>query len=160
MVIVTGVSGAGKSTALRALEESSSTASTTCPLPLSAQDRRSPAPSRDEVSRAALAIDARSGRLPGRHLERASSRLARGGHRLEVLFLDASDEVLLRRFSETRRRHPLSGKDIRAASGRERELLAAMRERPTAVVDTGELNVHSLRAIIQDRYGGAGAIWR
>jgi UPF0042 nucleotide-binding protein len=72
---------------------------------------------------------------------------------VEVLFLDASDEILIRRFSETRRRHPLSDTDIRAGVAAERRGLAALRQEADALVDTGALTVHVLRALIQERYG-------
>jgi UPF0042 nucleotide-binding protein len=70
-----------------------------------------------------------------------------------VLFLDAPDEILLRRFSETRRRHPLSDTDIRAGLAAERRALADLRQATDALVDTGTLTVHVLRALIQERYG-------
>ena len=73
------------------------------------------------------------------------------------MFLDASDEVLLRRFSETRRRHPLSGDDLVDGVRRDRELMAELRH-GAAVVDTSNLNMHQLKAIIQDRYGGTGKL--
>jgi UPF0042 nucleotide-binding protein len=75
------------------------------------------------------------------------------GHPVEVLFLDAADDALLRRFSETRRRHPLAGDDLRAGMARERRLLQALRDDAEAIVDTGNLNVHQLKGIIQERYG-------
>src|SRR6185437_12103110 len=74
-------------------------------------------------------------------------------HTVEVLFLDASDEILIRRFSETRRRHPLSDTDIRAGIAAERQALADLRRETDALVDTGALTVHVLRALIQERYG-------
>ena len=55
-----------------------------------------------------------------------------------MLFLEASDEILIRRFSETRRRHPLSDTDIRAGVGAERQTLAALRQEASALVDTGD----------------------
>jgi RNase adapter protein RapZ len=84
--------------------------------------------------------------------------LLRGaGHRLEVMFLDASDEVLLRRFSETRRRHPLSGDDLIEGVRRDREVMGEMRH-GAAVVDTSSLNMHQLKKAIQERYGGTGRL--
>jgi UPF0042 nucleotide-binding protein len=79
--------------------------------------------------------------------------LRRAGHSVEVLFLDASDEVLLRRFSETRRRHPLLGDDLRAGLRHERQQLMPLRDESHAVVDTADLNVHQLKGVIQERYG-------
>src|SRR6185369_12368421 len=62
------------------------------------------------------------------------------------------DDVLVRRFSETRRRHPMSGDDLREGIGQEREMLRGLREESTALVDTGNLNVHQLKGVIQERY--------
>jgi UPF0042 nucleotide-binding protein len=87
----------------------------------------------------------------------ALTRLRGAGHRLEVMFLDASDEVLLRRFSETRRRHPLSGDDLSDGIRLDREVMSEMRT-GAAVIDTSHLNMHQLKAIIQERYGGTGKL--
>jgi UPF0042 nucleotide-binding protein len=107
---------------------------------------------RADLDRAALGLDARGGSF----LAGASTLFAdlrRQGHSVEVLFLDASDEILIRRFSETRRRHPLSDTDIRAGVAAERRGLSALRQEADALVDTGALTVHVLRALIQERYG-------
>jgi UPF0042 nucleotide-binding protein len=155
IVIVTGLSGAGKSTALRALEDIEFTCVDNIPIPLVTQmvDHLAHEGDRDKL---AIAIDARQRRnlaaWPG-----ALAKLRGAGHRLEVMFLDASDEVLLRRFSETRRRHPLSGDDLVDGVRRDRELMAELRK-GAAVVDTSNLNMHQLKAIIQDRYGGTGKL--
>src|SRR5215831_19442106 len=104
LVIVTGVSGAGKSTALRALEDLGFYAVDNLPLPLVPQLIELLA-TRADIDRAALGLDARSGNfLQGAAGIFAGLRAA--GHKVEVLFLDASDEIVIRRFSETRRRHP------------------------------------------------------
>src|SRR6185295_4493593 len=155
IVIVTGLSGAGKSTALRALEDIEFTCVDNIPVPLVAQmvDHLAHEGDRDKL---AIAIDARQRKnLPAWNQTIAMLRGA--GHRLEVMFLDASDEALLRRFSETRRRHPLSGGDLLDGVRRDRELLTEMRD-GAAVVDTTNLNPHQLKAIIQDRYGGTGKL--
>jgi UPF0042 nucleotide-binding protein len=151
LVVVTGVSGAGKSTALRALEDLGFYAVDNLPLPL-VPELIDLLASRPDVDRAALGVDARSGNF----LEGVSSVFAdlrARGHSVEVLFLEASDEILIRRFSETRRRHPLSDTDIRAGVAAERRTLAGLRQEASAVVDTGALNVHVLRGLIQERYG-------
>jgi RNase adapter protein RapZ len=151
LVVVTGVSGAGKSTALRALEDLGFYAVDNLPLPLVPSLIELLA-SRSDIDRAALGIDARSGTfLVG--VETMFADLRRAGHSIEVLFLEASDEVLIRRFSETRRRHPLSDTDIRAGLAAERQTLAGLRREADALVDTGALTVHVLRALIQERYG-------
>lgn len=155
IVIVTGLSGAGKSTALRALEDIEFTTVDNIPVPLVPQmvDHLAHEGERDKL---AIAIDARQRKnLPAWH--ETILRLRSSGHRLEVMFLDASDEVLLRRFSETRRRHPLSGDDLTEGVRRDREVMNDLRE-GAAIVDTTNLNMHQLKAIIQDRYGGTGKL--
>src|SRR6185503_11697111 len=155
IVIVTGLSGAGKSTALRALEDIEFTCVDNIPVPLVAQlvDHLAHEGDRDKL---ALAIDSRQRRNLGAWRGELA-KLRGAGHRLEVMFLDATDEVLLRRFSETRRRHPLSGDDLTDGVRRDREVMAELRH-GAAVVDTSNLNMHQLKAIIQDRYGGTGRL--
>ena len=155
IVIVTGLSGAGKSTALRALEDIEFTCVDNIPVPLVAQmvDHLAHEGDRDKL---AIAIDARQRRALSAW-QQTITKLRSSGHRLEVMFLDASDAVLLRRFSETRRRHPLSGDDVLDGIRRDRELMAEMRH-GAAIVDTSNLNTHQLKAIIQDRYGGTGKL--
>ena len=155
IVIVTGLSGAGKSTALRALEDIEFFCVDNIPMPLVAQmvEHLSHEGERDKL---ALAIDSRQRRNLGTW-QAELTNLRNSGHRVEVMFLDASDPVLLRRFSETRRRHPLSGDDLSEGIRRDRELMTDMREGAT-VVDTSTLNMHQLKSIIQDRYGGTGKL--
>lgn len=155
IVIVTGLSGAGKSTALRALEDIEFACVDNIPVPLVAQmvDHLAHEGDRDKL---AIAIDARQRRALTAW-QQTITKLRSSGHRLEVMFLDASDPVLLRRFSETRRRHPLSGDDVLDGIRRDRELMAEMRQ-GAAIVDTSNLNTHQLKAIIQDRYGGTGKL--
>jgi UPF0042 nucleotide-binding protein len=155
IVVVTGLSGAGKSTALRALEDIEFTCVDNIPVPLVAQmvDHLAHEGERDKL---AIAIDARQ-RKNLSLWQQTLGKLRGAGHRLEVMFLDASDEALLRRFSETRRRHPLSGDDLQEGVRRDRELMADLRP-GAAVVDTSNLNMHQLKAIIQDRYGGTGKL--
>lgn len=153
ILVVTGVSGAGKSTALRALEDVGFYCVDNLPLPLLNQFVTLLGQSGQQ--QAALVIDAREGEyLAGFRAAMADLRAA--GHDLEVLFLDAPDDVLLRRFSETRRRHPLHGDDLRAAILDERRELLPLREDAHAVVDTGSLNVHQLKGVIMERYGRHG----
>jgi UPF0042 nucleotide-binding protein len=150
IIIVTGVSGAGKSTALRALEDAGYFCVDNLPLPLMGRfvELLSDA---GEAEQAAVGVDAREGDflLSSREVFAA---LRKEGHQLEVLFLDADDDVLVRRFSETRRRHPLSGDDLREGIAREREILRSLREEASAFVDTGHLNVHQLKGVVHERY--------
>lgn len=150
ILLVTGISGAGKSTALHALEDVGYYCVDNLPLPLFSpfvellvQTRR---------TRAALVIDAREGEFLLSFRETVAE-LRRAGHVPELLFLDADDDVLLRRFSETRRRHPLHGDDLRMGLVHERAVLGPLREDAEAVVDTTHLTVHQLKGVIQERYG-------
>ncbi len=151
ILVVTGLSGAGKSTALRALEDVGFFCVDNLPMPLIGRfvELLSHA---GEVERTALVADSREGDFLAGYRE-AFAALRAQGHTVEVLFLTASDENLMRRFSETRRRHPLGGDDLRRGIGLERQVLAGLREEADAVVDTGNLNVHQLKGIIQERYG-------
>lgn len=155
IVIVTGLSGAGKSTALRALEDIEFTTVDNIPVPLvtGLVDHLAHEGDRDKL---AIAIDARQRRNLSAWRDTMST-LRSAGHRLEVMFLDATDEALLRRFSETRRRHPLSGDDLSEGIRRDRDVMKDLRE-TSAIIDTTNLNMHQLKAIIQDRYGGTGKL--
>jgi UPF0042 nucleotide-binding protein len=150
IIIVTGVSGAGKSTALRALEDAGYFCVDNLPLPLMGRFVELLSGS-GEAEQAAVGVDAREGEflLSSREVFAA---LRQEGHQLEVLFLDADDDVLVRRFSETRRRHPLAGDDLREGIAREREILHSLREEASAYVDTGHLNVHQLKGVVHERY--------
>lgn len=155
IVIVTGLSGAGKSTALRALEDIEYYCVDNIPVPFVAGLVEHLAHDGD-VDKLAIAIDARQ----KRHLPTwrdVLGRLRNTGHRLEVMFLDARDDVLLRRYSETRRRHPLSGDDLADGVRRDRDLMAELRQGAN-VIDTSNLTPHQLKAIIQDHYGGDGKL--
>src|SRR5262245_16458038 len=153
IVVVTGVSGAGKSTALRALEDLDYFCVDNLPLPLVGKFVEL-LHAQGEVEKTALVVDAREGEFLAGYRQ-AFSALRAQGHPVEILFLDAPDETLLRRFSETRRRHPLAGDDLRAGMLAERQMLQPLRDDAQAIVDTGNLNVHQLKGIIQERYGRA-----
>jgi UPF0042 nucleotide-binding protein len=153
LVVVTVVSGAGKSTALRTLEDLGYYCADNLPMPLLPRFIELLA-AREEVTRAALVVDARSGDFLD-DTAHVLAGLRSGGHFIEVLFLDAPDDVLIRRFSETRRRHPLSGNDIRGGLEAERKRLHTLRQEATTVIDTGDLTVHGLRGMVLERYGRA-----
>jgi UPF0042 nucleotide-binding protein len=149
IVIVTGLSGAGKSTVLRALEDMQFYCVDNMPIPLVPELVALMSSVGDGA--VALSVDARQHMFLGSYRDIVAG-LRADGHRVDILFLEAPDEVLLRRYSETRRRHPLSGDELSDGIQRDRETLALLRE-DAAVVNSGPLNVHELKAIIQERYG-------
>ncbi len=154
IVVVTGVSGAGKSTALRALEDLGFYCVDNLPSPLIPKFAELAGSS--EVTKAALVIDTREGDFLLGAGEALQAIKSSGQADVEVLFLDAPDDILKRRFSETRRRHPLAEVDLEAGLRRERQLLIGLRESADAVIDTGRLSVHQLKDIVMERYARAG----
>lgn len=149
IVVVTGLSGAGKSTALRALEDIEFTCVDNIPITLLGALVEQQA--HVDVDKLAVAVDSRQWRYLS-DWQTKVAELRGAGHRIEVLYLDATDESLLRRFSQTRRRHPLSGADVSEGIRRDREVLRDLRVGAN-IVETSALTVHQLKAIIQDRYG-------
>jgi UPF0042 nucleotide-binding protein len=158
IVLITGMSGGGKSTAIRALEDAGFFCIDNLPAVLLPKllDLVARGAS-DEVERLALVIDAREGRfLEG--TPAALEEVRREGHKLEVIFLDCADEALLRRFSETRRRHPLSPDgSVQDGIAAERQALSSLRALSDEVVDTTRMTVHELRDAITTRFGAASA---
>lgn len=149
-LIITGLSGGGKTTALHAVEDLGFYCVDNLPLPLLV-DFIKTMEEEPAVYRVALVVDARLKHSIDGYVE-ASMRLRSMGHILEVLFLDARDEVLMRRFSETRRPHPLEPRDLQRGLHEERRLLKPLRDQATSCIDTSELTVHQLKQVIQDRY--------
>jgi len=151
------MSGGGKSTAIRALEDAGWFCIDNLPVLLLPKLLELVVHgASDEVHRLALVIDAREGRFLDQ-TPQAVEDVRRAGHRLEVVFLESADETLLRRFSETRRRHPLSPESTVAEGiALERKLLSALRGIADLVIDTTRMNVHELRDVISARFGAAG----
>ncbi|MBS2023108.1 MAG: RNase adapter RapZ [Deltaproteobacteria bacterium] len=152
IVLVTGVSGGGKSTAIKALEDAGWFCIDNLPV-LLLPKLFELAGMNDEIERFALVVDARE----SRYLDQAPATIEdvrRAGHRVEIVFLDCADEALLRRFSETRRRHPLSLEGTVADGiAAERALLEPLRQLADSVIDTTRMTVHELRAAITARFG-------
>ncbi len=149
VVVVTGMSGAGRSTALNVLEDLGFFCVDNIP-PSLAPALVDLVQKDGTARRVGLGIDVRMGSfLEG--AESAFETLSGRGHEIEVLFLECSDDVLVRRFSETRRPHALApGGDLLAAIQNERERLSSLRERARQVIDTTELSVHDLRRAMVD----------
>jgi len=147
LILVTGLSGGGKSTALRALEDLGYYCVDNLPaalLPEFAQQIKSN-PAR--YSMAALGVDARS---PGKDLEEIPAwlkKLEASGLDCQMLFLTADSRAIIKRFSETRRRHPLTSDSISLpqAIAKESDLLSSLQSRADWVIDTSDTNIHQLR---------------
>jgi len=155
VVVITGMSGAGRSTAVHVLEDLGFFCVDNLP-PALAPQLLAMLGTGEELARVGLGVDVRTGTfLEG--AEEVIENLRAGGHEVEVIFLDASDEALVRRFSETRRPHPLepSG-DVLGGIQLERERLAPLRAQASHIIDTTTLSVHDLRRILVDHIARGG----
>ncbi|MDR1397121.1 MAG: RNase adapter RapZ [Desulfarculales bacterium] len=150
-VIITGMSGSGKSTVLTALEDLGFYALDNLPVALLPAFVQLPAMMMAPVFKAALVMDLRAPDF-ARDFTRIYSELLKKGYGLEVLYLEAGDDALVRRFSQTRRSHPLAPDSVLAGIRLERELLASIRSRADQIVDTSRFNVHELRRNIADLF--------
>lgn len=156
LFIVTGVSGSGRGSAMRLLEDLGFYCVDNLPVVLARSVVGLAREHDPKVAGVALGIDARE-RLFFPQWPQAFAELERDGFKPEVIFLNASDEVLARRYSESRRPHPLaqSGMSVVESIRRERLALAEMRERATLLIDTSTTTIHELRELITAAVIGA-----
>ena len=147
LVIVTGMSGAGKSTALKMLEDMGYFCVDNLPVPLIPKFAELLAVPGTEMNKAALGVDIRSGQS-FQELANVLKVLDEGGCQYEILYLESSDDVLVKRYKETRRFHPLAGSDGRVEDGlkRERELLGFLKKKADYLVDTSHMLTRELKA--------------
>ncbi len=148
IVVITGLSGSGKSTAVKALEDEGFFCIDNLPVMLIPTFIELLDRSKDQVRDVALGMDIR-----GRDFLKGGDEVLKGlresGHQIEVLFFNATDEVLIRRFSETRRRHPaLAGVSVAEAIRFERECLDSLQRISTRIFETSEMNVHQLKEMV------------
>jgi UPF0042 nucleotide-binding protein len=151
MVIVTEMSGAGRFTAMKILEDMKFYCVDNLPIPLVGKFAELMQESRGEIENAALGIDIRTGdELPA--LQDTLNEWDRKHISYEILYLEASDDTLVRRFKESRRDHPLQTEERRLEDGiaLEREKLAFLKKRATYIIDTSNLLVRELRAELSD----------
>ncbi len=154
ILIISGLSGSGKSTAVRALEDEGFFCLDNLPVTLVPTFIDLVGNSKDRVRDVALVMDIR-GRDFLEGYENVIQEIREEGHPLDILFLDATDEVLIRRFSETRRRHPaLESGSVPEGIRFEREQLSGLRRLANTIIDTSELNVHQLKELIISRIRG------
>ncbi|MBI2980805.1 MAG: RNase adapter RapZ [Deltaproteobacteria bacterium] len=150
IILITGLSGAGRSTALHALEDNGFFAIDNLPGELLPHltELLGTWPNSRRQRRLALAMDARDGNFIKKFLQ-YYRLLKKSSAKVRILFLDARDDILLRRFSETRRRHPLSPHGpVPSGIQKERKLLGAIRNVATHFVDTSALSVHELKKTV------------
>lgn len=153
-VIITGLSGSGKSTAVNALEDLGFFCIDNLPVPLLPKVLELASSGTGGVDSLAFVIDTRE-RMFLDDAEETIDELRDGDLHLQVIFLEADEESLVRRYSETRRRHPMSnGGTVREAIREEREELSDLRALADNIIDTSDHTVHTLKSLFQDRYAG------
>ncbi len=151
-LLITGMSGAGRSTTADALEDAGWYVIDNMPPSLLTEVVDAVGAPGSGQDRVALVI----GRSGGTQVEQALpavDHLRASGHKVRIIYLDAPDHVLVRRFEGTRRRHPFGGSNVEEAISDERERLRVLRDRADMVLDTGELNVNQLRARVTSLFG-------
>jgi len=154
-VIVTGLSGSGKSTAIRVLEDLGFYCIDNLPVVLTPKFIELCQNSEERITRVALGIDLRERGFFSDYRP-VLEEIRRAGHQVDILFLDASDDVLVRRFSETRRPHPLAdGTNVAHGIARERERLADLKGLADRIIDTSAYTVHQLRDALRSQLAGA-----
>lgn len=165
LLIVSGLSGAGKSVAMNALEDIGFFCIDNIPAALLPSITAFSKAGDNQLKRVALCMDIRGCRTP-EEIEVALSQLDAQGIEYEILFLDAPDDVLMRRYSETRRRHPMSisdGLSTREAFRRERGILQPLKDRADYTINTGLLSTSQNKERICDLFnqnGGAKSAMR
>ena len=153
LVVVTGLSGSGKSTAIKAFEDIDYFCIDNLPVPLMGNFLRLCELDMPEMRRIALGIDIRERKFL-RNYNQIFSVLEDAGYRFEIIFLEAENHTLQRRYSQTRRVHPAAPSEhqLIQAIDFEREQLRALRNRATRIIDTGTLSVHELKRLITRSY--------
>jgi UPF0042 nucleotide-binding protein len=152
-VVITGMSGAGKSFAIKCFEDIGYFCVDNLPTTLIPTFAELTARSTRDIRRVALGVDVREGEyLP--HLIDALEELRRRNYGVEVLFLEAGDEALVRRYHESRRKHPLAGEgNVLDGIRAERKALTQFREIADRIVDTSSLTVHQFKERLIELYG-------
>src|SRR5258705_6870860 len=150
-VVITGLSGAGKSHAIKCFEDMGFFCVDNLPTTLIPTFADLVARSQRTIDRVALGVDVREGEYLT-HLLDTLGELRGRGHTVEVLFLEASEEALVRRYRESRRKHPLSEGNVVDGIRAERKTLSTMREVADRIVDTSAITVHQLKDLLLETY--------
>ncbi len=152
IIIISGLSGSGKSTALRTLEDLGFFCVDNLPILLLPKFIDLCHSSSDDISRVALVVDARSRAFLDK-FKPTLKRLETKGYHIKLIFLECSDDVLIQRFSETRRHHPsVDGGSVLDGVKAEREMLSEMKSQADSVIDTTDLNVHQLTKVCEEYF--------
>lgn len=153
VVVVTGLSGSGKSTAIKAFEDLDYFCIDNLPVPLLGNFLQLCELDMHDITRIALGIDIRERKFL-KNYNQIFSVLEDAGYRFEIIFLEADKAILQRRYSQTRRIHPAAPSEpqLIQAIDFEREQLRALRGRATRIIDTGALSVHQLKQLITGSY--------
>ena len=154
LIIITGLSGAGKSWTIKCFEDMGYYCVDNLPTTLIPTFAELCAHSTRRIGRIALGVDIREREYLHSVVE-VLGELRGAGYLTEVLFLEASEEALVRRYHETRRRHPVSSGSLLDGIREERKLLANLRELADRVIDTSQITVHELRQRLVELYGEA-----
>ncbi|RME34336.1 MAG: RNase adapter RapZ [Deltaproteobacteria bacterium] len=145
VVVITGLSGSGKSCAAKALEDAGFFVIDNLPLPLLPQCLGLTALRDSSGPGIAVVIDVRSRKFLD-ELDRTLAAIRQAGYQIDILFLDSADDVIVRRFSETRRRHPLAGEGlVQEGIARERDILLKLQKQANLTIDSSWLTPHQLR---------------
>ncbi len=153
LVIISGPSGAGKSTAIKVLEDLNFFCVDNLPVVLLPKFMELSNQSA-EINKVAIVVDVREREFL-KEFPIILEEMMDSGYNAELIYLEASDDALLRRFSETRRRHPLSeGDSSLDGIKRERDMLSSVKTAASKIIDTSVYNVHQLKEIIRDYFSG------
>src|SRR3989338_319289 len=154
LVIISGPSGAGKSTAIKVLEDLNFFCVDNLPVVFLPKFMELAAQSGD-ISKVAIVVDVREREFL-KDFPFVLKQMVDSGYNIELIYLEASDDILLRRFSETRRRHPLAeGDSSLDGIAREREMLLHVKMAASKIIDTSAYNVHQLKGIVRDYFSGS-----
>ena len=157
LIVLTGMSGGGKTVALRALEDLEFYCVDNLPSALLPQLVNAATEGGSKHRRIAVGVDVRNRGADFALMPTVLSELAAAGVQVHLIFLDCRDEVLIKRYSETRRRHPLATRGLSLADAivEERRLLRPLMAIAEKVIDSSELNVHQLRRLVATGYAQA-----
>jgi UPF0042 nucleotide-binding protein len=150
LVVLTGPSGAGKTLALRTFEDSGYFCVDNLPVTLIPVFADLCAGARQDIKRAAVVVDVREGTLLRDFPEVYRRLKADPSRRIRLIFFESDDETLIRRFSETRRPHPLGAGNLEEGIHRERAMLQPLRDLADLILDSSRFNVHELRRYLQE----------